>query len=603
MALTAFTSFSLLVAVSVAVSNGTVTAPWQPAMAHDAQGPQQVGTSGEPGGAGDDAAAQPVRASLFASVADQAAIDESKVVPASFSVAGSAAPNAEGGAASSPASSTGSTGGVNGVSSLAPSTHAPATFEGKLPVNTLIAPAQPVTVLKGGEFGWRTAPDTGQYELHNGTDISAPEGTPVVAALDGTVTAVFWDVWGGNRVEVSHANGMKTTYNHLSKVMVRVGDSLKASEQLGEVGQTGLRVTGPHLHFETWVDGKVVDAQSFDWETGKGIIKASRAPYSTQDENSVQPKTDPNAKPGTDLGPLPDTAGLPVGDKERVTALRNKKPADQKTTGTGKGQGQGGKNTTSPSTSGGQQGKQTTDKGKINASGGQTGTQPVNKGKTTAPGGGSGATTPSTGTGDSDGNKHRETSKPTAAATSTPAPTKTVKPAVTPAPTTTPAPSQTPAPTKTPVPTKTPDPKPTTDPVPTPGVTGQPTGEVNPLTANVTELTTLQQLQQRTQWVLTSQMVLTPAEQFGPQTVLNSNLAAVDARLIELGLDKQNSGFATQLHKTQLSVAAASQVPTNPKLTAAATADLKALQKLLVAVPPYQAGAAPGAGAPAVPGK
>ncbi|GAA2522102.1 hypothetical protein GCM10009859_22820 [Kocuria salsicia] len=601
MALTVFTSFSLLVAVSVAVSNGTATAPWQPAMAHDAQGPQQVGTSGEPGGAGDDAAAQPVRASLFASVADQAAIDESKVVPASFSVAGSAAPNAEGGAASSPASSTGSTGGGNGVSSLAPSTHAPATFEGKLPVNTLIAPAQPVTVLKGGEFGWRTAPDTGQYELHNGTDISAPEGTPVVAALDGTVTAVFWDVWGGNRVEVSHANGMKTTYNHLSKVMVRVGDSLKASEQLGEVGQTGLRVTGPHLHFETWVDGKVVDAQSFDWETGKGIIKASRAPYSTQDENSVQPKTDPNAKPGTDLGPLPDTAGLPAADKERVTALRNKKPADQKTGGAGKGQGQSGKNTTS--TSGGQQGKQTTEKGKINASGGQTGTQSTGKGKTTAPGGGSGATTPSTGTGDSDGNKHRETSKPTAAATSTPAPTKTVKPAVTPAPTTTPAPSQTPAPTKTPVPTKTPDPKPTTDPVPTPGVTGQPTGEVNPLTANVTELTTLQQLQQRTQWVLTSQMVLTPAEQFGPQTVLNSNLTAVDARLIELGLDKQSPDFAAQLHKTQLSVAAASKTPTNTKLTAAATTDLKVLQQLLAAVKPYQAGAAPGAGVPAVPGK
>ena len=80
---------------------------------------------------------------------------------------------------------------------------------------------------------------------------------------DGTVTAIFWDVWGGNRVEVSHANGMKTTYNHMSKVMVKVGDSLKASEQLGAVGHTGMRVTGPHLHFETWVDGKVVDAQSF----------------------------------------------------------------------------------------------------------------------------------------------------------------------------------------------------------------------------------------------------------------------------------------------------------------------------------------------------
>lgn len=611
MALTAFTSFSLLVAVSVAVSNGTVTAPWQPAMAHDAQGPQQVGTSGEPGCAGDDAAAQPVRASLFASVADQAAIDESKVVPASFSVAGSAAPNAEGGAASSPASSTGSTGGVNGVSSLAPSTHAPATFEGKLPVNTLIAPAQPVTVLKGGEFGWRTAPDTGQYELHNGTDISAPEGTPVVAALDGTVTAVFWDVWGGNRVEVSHANGMKTTYNHLSKVMVRVGDSLKASEQLGEVGQTGLRVTGPHLHFETWVDGKVVDAQSFDWETGKGIIKASRAPYSTQDENSVQPKTDPHAKPGTDLGPLPDTAGLPAADKERATALRNKKPADQKTTGTGKGQGQGGKNTTSPSTSGGQQGKQTTDKGKINASGGQTGTQPINKGKTTAPGGGSGATTPTTGTGgkgSAGGDENTHSKPPETPKASTSPKTKTTTPPEdkhTPAPSESSKPkeSTTPGTSTSPAPTTTTDPTHPGDTVPNPGTTGQPAGEVNPLTANVSELTTLQQLQQRIQWVLTSQMSPSPAEQFGPQTVLNSNLAAVDARLIELGLDKQSPDFAAQLHKTQLSVAAASKTPTNTKLTAAATTDLKVLQQLLAAVKPYQAGAAPGAGVPAVPGK
>lgn len=593
MALTAFTSFSLLVAVSVAVSNGTVTAPWQPAMAHDAQGPQQVGTSGEPGGAGDDAAAQPVRASLFASVADQAAIDESKVVPASFSVAGSAAPNAEGGAASSPASSTGSTGGVNGVSSLAPSTHAPATFEGKLPVNTLIAPAQPVTVLKGGEFGWRTAPDTGQYELHNGTDISAPEGTPVVAALDGTVTAVFWDVWGGNRVEVSHANGMKTTYNHLSKVMVRVGDSLKASEQLGEVGQTGLRVTGPHLHFETWVDGKVVDAQSFDWETGKGIIKASRAPYSTQDENSVQPKTDPHAKPGTDLGPLPDTAGLPAADKERVTPLRNRKPAGQKTGGTGGGQGQSGKGATS--TSGGQQGTQTTGKGKINASGGGSGTTTPSVHPSSGISGGK--------TGGAGGHQSRRTPQPSATGTPAPTPTRTAKPAAAPGPTTTAAPTKKPEPTKTSVPTTTADPTPTTDAVPTPSTSGQPSGAVNPLTGDVSKLRTLLQLQQRTQWVLNSQLTLSPAEQFGPSTVLNSNLAAVDERLIALGLDKENPDFAAQLHKTQLSVAAASKTPTNPKLTAAATTDLKVLQQLLAAVKPYQAGAAPGAGVPAVPGK
>lgn len=606
MALTVFTSFSLLVAVSVAVSNGTATAPWQPAMAHDAQGPQQVGTSGEPGGAGDDAAAQPVRASLFASVADQAAIDESKVVPASFSVAGSAAPNAEGGAASSPASSTGSTGGGNGVSSLAPSTHAPATFEGKLPVNTLIAPAQPVIVLKGGEFGWRTAPDTGQYELHNGTDISAPEGTPVVAALDGTVTAVFWDVWGGNRVEVSHANGMKTTYNHLSKVMVRVGDSLKASEQLGEVGQTGLRVTGPHLHFETWVDGKVVDAQSFDWETGKGIIKASRAPYSTQDENSVQPKTDPNAKPGTDLGPLPDTAGLPAADKERVTALRNKKPADQKTTGTGKGQGQGGKNTTSPSTSGGQQGKQTTDKGKINASGGQTGTQPTNKGKTTAPGGGSGATTPTTGTGGKGStgggkNTHTETPKPST--------TEKTKPTVPSEDKHTPPPSES---SGAPQP-----PKPGTSESPAPGSTKSPvpkeTGGLDVTAVDVNQLTTLLQLQQRTQLTVGAYVGLSEEGQknaYVTDSPLDRELKALLARSATLKVPATNP-YVKALTTAGDAVTAASPAPgkpMDPALTKVATDALAALRaealKVGVYVRPVAADpAAPGAGAPAVPGK
>lgn len=77
MALTAFTSFSMLVAVSVALSNGTETAPWQPAMAHDAQGPQRPGVPAP----ADDDAAQLAQASLFAVVPDQAAIAASHDIP------------------------------------------------------------------------------------------------------------------------------------------------------------------------------------------------------------------------------------------------------------------------------------------------------------------------------------------------------------------------------------------------------------------------------------------------------------------------------------------------------------------------------------------
>ena len=173
-------------------------------------------------------------------------------------------------------------GGRESASTVRPGRQAPKLYQGELPVNTIIAPARPGAVLPGGQFGWRIAPDRGGREFHNGTDVSAAAGLPVVAALDGVVTAVFWDVWGGNRVEVTHADGIRTTYNHLEDVRVRTGDRLAASEQLGTVGATGVRVTGPHLHFETWVDGQAVDPQSFDWVDGMRVIPASRSKYSLE---------------------------------------------------------------------------------------------------------------------------------------------------------------------------------------------------------------------------------------------------------------------------------------------------------------------------------
>ncbi|WP_420107797.1 M23 family metallopeptidase [Kocuria marina] len=144
----------------------------------------------------------------------------------------------------------------NAASTVRPGRHAPRLYSGELPVNTLIAPTTPGAVLTGGTFGWRIAPDRGDREFHNGTDVSAAAGLPVVAAAEGEVTAVFWDVWGGNRVEVTHADGLRTTYNHLEDVRVATGDRLAAAEQLGSVGATGTRVTGPNLHLETWVDGR-----------------------------------------------------------------------------------------------------------------------------------------------------------------------------------------------------------------------------------------------------------------------------------------------------------------------------------------------------------
>lgn len=160
------------------------------------------------------------------------------------------------------------------VSHLAPGAETPV-YEGELPVNTLIAPARPPTAVHpDGQFGWRVAPDIGGRELHNGTDIGAPHQSAVVAAMGGVVRGVFWNVWGGNRVEVAHVGGMVTTYNHLDEASVKKGDALEASQRLGSVGATGARVTDPHLHFETWVDGKAVDPQSFDWIDQGRVIPA-----------------------------------------------------------------------------------------------------------------------------------------------------------------------------------------------------------------------------------------------------------------------------------------------------------------------------------------
>ncbi|GED00151.1 hypothetical protein KVA01_23050 [Kocuria varians] len=569
MALTAFTSFSVLVAVSVALSNGTATAPWQPAMAHDAQGPHQAVPAGQTQG---DDAAQPARASLFASVADPAEISKAQAVPASLSVAGSSAPNATGGIGTlgTLGTASGGSGAGQGKSSGKLASCATSAFDGKHAVHTLIAPAHPVIVLKGGEFGWRTAPDTGQHELHNGSDIAAPEGSPAVAALDGTVTAVFWDVWGGNRVEVSHANGMKTTYNHLSKVMVRVGDSLKASEQLGEVGQTGLRVTGPHLHFETWVDGKVVDAQSFDWETCAGIIKASRAPYTTQDENSVQPKTDPNAKPGTDLGPMPDPAGLSSAERERLAALARKDGKGTTTPGTGHSGGNpGGKG----GSGGNSQGKDNS-KGTLTAGGQQT-------------------PPPSTGTGDKKQDKQdKQTPRPVPSTTTT-QPTKS-------------QPSGTPG--STPKPTQPATGKPSG----TPGSTTlptQPPAPVDPRTAPVTSLTTLVQLQQRTQATVGAHLALRSDQQVKAYAVgspLDQELQALLLQGKALGVPVSDP-YRKKLAAASNAVTAASPVagsakPVDPALTKAATDALGALQTEALKAPAYQPAAVAGPGAGTNPG-
>ncbi|SDI05691.1 Peptidase family M23 [Arthrobacter subterraneus] len=108
-------------------------------------------------------------------------------------------------------------------------------------------------------FGTRISPITGMGELHTGQDMSEACGTAVKAAAAGTVTFAGWHAFGGgNRVVVKHANGLETTYNHLSAMDVSVGQVVERGEAIARVGSTGAS-TGCHLHFEVLVDGENVD--------------------------------------------------------------------------------------------------------------------------------------------------------------------------------------------------------------------------------------------------------------------------------------------------------------------------------------------------------
>lgn len=112
-------------------------------------------------------------------------------------------------------------------------------------------------------FGSRKDPTAlvfSSTEAHPGLDISAPQGTPVVAAGDGVVVTSERKYGGyGNRVVIRHDNGMTSTYNHLVQRQVAVGERVVTGQAVGAVGTTG-ESTGPHLHFEILgADGKFVN--------------------------------------------------------------------------------------------------------------------------------------------------------------------------------------------------------------------------------------------------------------------------------------------------------------------------------------------------------
>ena len=135
----------------------------------------------------------------------------------------------------------------------------------RTPTGTLQWPL-PVAGTITSQFGYRVDPITGEVSSHTGTDIACAEGTPILAAADGTVTvANGLDSWGGSYgyyIQIDHGSGLETLYAHCSSICVTTGQQVQAGQVIGYVGHTG-RVTGNHLHLEVRVGGSRTDAMAF----------------------------------------------------------------------------------------------------------------------------------------------------------------------------------------------------------------------------------------------------------------------------------------------------------------------------------------------------
>ena len=115
-------------------------------------------------------------------------------------------------------------------------------------------------------YGYRTDPISGGTDWHSAIDLGRPLGEPIYASLDGTVTQFVYPLpdtsyggsGGGNWIEITHSNNIKTRYLHLTSILVSPSSTVTKGQQIGTMGSTGYS-TGSHLHYELWDTTKPLD--------------------------------------------------------------------------------------------------------------------------------------------------------------------------------------------------------------------------------------------------------------------------------------------------------------------------------------------------------
>ena len=107
-------------------------------------------------------------------------------------------------------------------------------------------------------FGFRESPTTGASKYHQGVDLAAPAGTPIIASRGGTVTVAGYSNSAGYYVTINHGDGFSSIYMHMTNYVVSSGQKVNQGQTIGYVGSTGIS-TGNHLHFGIAQNGAYVN--------------------------------------------------------------------------------------------------------------------------------------------------------------------------------------------------------------------------------------------------------------------------------------------------------------------------------------------------------
>ncbi len=166
-------------------------------------------------------------------------------------------------------------------------------------------------------FGMRRHPILGYMRMHEGLDFKAGYGTPIVAVTDGQVTAAGRAGGCGIAVRLAHGGGLSTRYCHMSRMAVSAGQSVRRGQVIGYVGSTGLS-TGPHLHYEMYRGGRIINPASVQFVTRSQLEGTELIDFRRRLIDLKQIEVGAALK---DLAPLPAETKEPTREIEKVDMI------------------------------------------------------------------------------------------------------------------------------------------------------------------------------------------------------------------------------------------------------------------------------------------